>query len=436
MLRVRSLIAFLPKTKLYGTRLLSTTSGGVAEPKLPTTADVIIVGGGVTGCSILYQLSKKGVNAVLLERGKITCGTTFHTAGLIWSLRPNALCMEVLKTTKEVFQELGAEDVGWINNGTLFLAHDNKEMKEFEKMSTFARNFGIESHVMGAKEATEMFPLLSPDSFKGALFSPSDGVVDPSMLCNQLVKKSKANGCSVVENCPVTKIITTQTLDGGRKVTGVVTPYGDLMCGQIINARGLWSQEHLAHASFPFTTLKHSYVVTEPIPNVKRCPNVRDHNNSIYFRVQGDSLIVGGYEENPTVVNPTPPEDFQFQLYNMDWNTFNPLMSSSIKLLPSLNKTGVKSTVCGPEAFSMDRKPLIGPDRIVRGLFHSFAFSSNGMMLSGGCAEQVAEWIVNGEPSLDMSSYDIERFAGNLDRMYVQQQCVSNYAKRPTASLQ
>lgn len=196
---------------------------------------------------------------------------------------------------------------------------------------------------------------------------------------------------------------------------------------------GLWSQEHLAHRNFPFTTLKHSYIVTETIPHLKRWPNVRDHDYSIYFRVQGQSLIVGGYEINPTVVDPTPPDDFQFQLYNMDWNAFNPLMTSSIKLLPCLEDIGVKSTVCGPESFSMDRKPLVGPDKMIQGLFHSFAFSSNGMMLSGGCAEQVAEWIVDGKPSLDMSLFDIDRFPDDLDQSYVTQKCVANYAYRPTS---
>lgn len=196
---------------------------------------------------------------------------------------------------------------------------------------------------------------------------------------------------------------------------------------------GLWSQEHLAHRHFPFTTLKHSYIVTETIPHLKRWPNVRDHDYSIYFRVQGQSLVVGGYEINPTVVDPTPPDDFQFQLYNMDWNAFNPLMTSSIKLLPCLEDIGVKSTVCGPESFSMDRKPLVGPDKMIRGLFHSFAFSSNGMMLSGGCAEQVAEWIVDGKPSLNMSLFDIDRFPRDLDQSYVTEKCVANYANRPAS---
>lgn len=117
----------------------------------------------------------------------------------------------------------------------------------------------------------------------------------------------------------------------------------------------------------------------------------------------------------------------------MDWNSFNPLMTNSVKLLPCLEDIGVKSTVCGPESFSMDRKPLVGPDKLIRGLFHSFAFSSNGMMLSGGVAEQVAEWIVDGKPSLDMSLYDIDRFEGDLDRTFITQQCVANYASRPTS---
>uniref|UniRef100_A0A336KQM0 CSON013804 protein n=1 Tax=Culicoides sonorensis TaxID=179676 RepID=A0A336KQM0_CULSO len=439
MIRTRSLIAFLAKNH-YSIRFCSSkntpsssssTKNGTNDPKLPLSADVIIVGGGVTGCSVLYQLSKKGVKAVLVERGKVTCGTTFHTAGLIWSLRPNALCLEVMKATKKVFHELGADDVGWINNGTLFVAHTEQGLHEYEKVSALGKKFGVESHVFGAKDASEMFPLLASESFKGALFSQEDGVVDPSMLCNQLVKKSKENGCQVIENCNVSKINVTETKNGKMKVTGVETPFGEIKSDQIINTRGLWSQQHLTHRRFPFTILKHSYIVTETIPHLKRWPNVRDHDLSIYFRVQGQSLIVGGYETNPNVVEQPPPEDFQFQLYDMDWNAFNPLMTSSVKLLPVLSEIGVKSTVCGPEAFSMDRKPLIGPDRKIHGLFHSFAFSSNGMMLSGGCAEQVAEWVVNGKPSLDMTLYDIDRFEDNLDKSYIRMKCVENYGARP-----
>ncbi len=178
--------------------------------------------------------------------------------------------------------------------------------------------------------------------------------------------------------------------------------------------------------------MKHSYIVTDTIQNINKWPNIRDHDLSIYFRVQGQSLIIGGYESNPTVVDDIPNNDFQFSLYEMDWTTFEPLMENSIILCPSLKTIGIKSSICGPEAFSVDRKPIIGPDAKLNGLFHACAFSSNGMMLSGGVAQQVAEWVVNGKPTLDMGLYDLGRFdrTQSMDAEWVRQQCIVNYSNK------
>lgn len=155
---------------------LSTTIS--TSTNFPLQVDAVIIGGGITGCSILYQLAKRGVHAALIERGKLTCGTTFHTAGLIWSLRPSSLEVEVLKRTKNVFKELGEENCGWINNGSLFIAHSNDEVNEFIQLSEFGKTFGVESYILGAKETTELFPLLNSRTFEAALHSP--GIVERS----------------------------------------------------------------------------------------------------------------------------------------------------------------------------------------------------------------------------------------------------------------
>lgn len=197
---------------------------------------------------------------------------------------------------------------------------------------------------------------------------------------------------------------------------------------------GLWSSQNLNTCTeLPFVTMKHSYIVTDTIKDLNKWPNIRDHDFSIYFRVQGQSLIVGGYETYPEVVKDVP-NDFQFSLYDMNWETFEPLMQNSIKLCPALKDIGVKSTICGPEGFSCDRRPLIGQDSTFRGLFHACAFSSNGMMLSGGVAEQVAEWVVNGKPSLDMGLYDLRRFGEHQQiksEEWILQKCVENYSNIP-----
>jgi len=255
-------------------------------------------------------------------------------------------------------------------------------------------------------------------------------VVDPTLLCNALVKASKSFGSIVIEKCNVQDILYDESVTG-KRVKGVATDQGIVKTDCVINARGLWSNQNLnTDTPLPFVTMKHSYIVTDTIQNLNKWPNVRDHDLSIYFRVQGKSLIVGGYEDNPTVVTDVP-NNFQFSLYEMDWTAFEPLMKNAIKLCPSLSDIGVKSTICGPEAFSIDRKPLIGPDHTVHGLFHACAFSSNGMMLSGGVGERIAEWIVNGKA--DMGLYDLRRFGRpqSMNEKWIREQCVGNYANRP-----
>lgn len=203
---------------------------------------------------------------------------------------------------------------------------------------------------------------------------------------------------------------------------------------------GLWSNQQIMNnsARLPFITMKHSYVVTDTIHNINKWPNIRDHDLSIYFRVQGQSLIIGGYESNPTVVN-NVPSDFQFSLYEMDWTTFEPLMQNAITLCPALGNVGIKSSICGPEAFSVDRKPLIGPDYHVKGLFHACAFSSNGMMLSGGVAERIGEWFASGMLRLDVGLYDLKRFNSEKVTMsedWIQEKCVANYSNKAISKQQ
>lgn len=154
-------------------RSVSSSIRSISRRTITTSkVDAVIIGGGITGCSILYQLAKRGVHAVLIERGKLTCGTTFHTAGLVWSLRPNRFEIEILKATKRVFRELGEDECGWINNGSLFIAHSTEELNEFVVLSEIGRTLGVNSYVLGGNEATELFPLLDSERFEGALYSP------------------------------------------------------------------------------------------------------------------------------------------------------------------------------------------------------------------------------------------------------------------------
>lgn len=265
--------------------------------------------------------------------------------------------------------------------------------------------------MLSPEETQKIFPHLNPDVFIGSLYSPGDGVVDPAMLCTALTRGAIKNGGKVIENCPVSKVITGENTFGEKFVKGVVTPHGTINTNVIVNATGVWgrdlAEDHGIH--LPLVPMRHSYVISEPIDGIMGMPNVRDHDASIYFRVQGSSICMGGYESNPILLDRVP-KDFHFGLYDLDWSTFDGHIKGATDLCPAFGKAGVKSTISGPESFTPDHKPLMGPDPRLDGLFHSCAFNSAGMMLGGGCGEQIASWIINGKPDLYMFAYDIRRF--------------------------
>lgn len=183
------------------------------------------------------------------------------------------------------------------------------------------------------------------------------------------------------------------------------------------SAKGVWGRDLLEKHGIhlPLIPMRHAYVVSETIEGVKGLPNVRDHDFSMYFRIQGQSICMGGYENNPVLLDKVP-HDFQFGLYDLDWSVFETHVSGAVKLCPEFGVAGIKSTVCGPESFTPDHKPLMGPDPRLEGLFHNCGFNSAGMMLGGGCGEQMAQWVINGRPDLHMFGYDIRRFTNRQTR--------------------
>ncbi|XP_046403823.1 sarcosine dehydrogenase, mitochondrial-like [Ischnura elegans] len=286
------------------------SSNEAADPPLPEIADVVIIGGGSIGCSTLYHLARMGAGngAVLLERGKLTCGTTWHTAGLVWRLRPSDVEIQLLDSTRNLLRRLEDEtglNSGWIQNGGLFIANTEERLKEYRRLMTAGRSFDIESRMISPDEAKELFPLLDPKAFSGALYSPGDGTVDPNSLCTALTKYATSRGGKVYEGCPVTNVILEGKKFGVKQVSGVNTPKGFIQTKKIINCSGVWGREiaKMAGVEIPLVPMKHAYVVTESIPGVRNTPNVRDHDSSTYFRVQGDSLCVGGYEFDPILLD-------------------------------------------------------------------------------------------------------------------------------------
>lgn len=266
---------------------------------------------------------------------------------------------------------------------------------------------------MSADEITEkLFPLLDPSAFVGGLYSPGDGCIDPALLCTSLVKDATAHGGQIFENCPVKDFVLKDSLLGFNKIDAVVTSNGIIKTNVVINATGVWAGDvsRKCGLNLPIIPMKHSFIISESIEGLKGLPNVRDHDHSIVFRIQGSTICLGGYEHNPILLD-SVPEDFQFQLFDLDWDTFDEHVQGAENLCPAFGRAGIKTTICGPESFTPDHKPLMGPDPCLDGLFHISGFNSAGIMYGGGCAEQLTHWILNGKPEIHMYNYDVRRFS-------------------------
>lgn len=280
----------------------------------------------------------------------------------------------------------------------------------------------------------DLFPLLNPRAFLGGLYSPTDGAVDPAMLCTALTKAARRHDArtQVFENCEVQDIITDTGLLGNRQVIGVRTAHGVIQTNAVVNATGVWGRNLGAgHGlTLPLIAMRHAYVTSETIPGIAGMPNVRDHDASIYYRIQGQSIQMGGYESNPIIMDRVA-DDFSFDLYDLDWSTFEEHIRRSSDLCPAMMESGIKNTVCGPESFTPDHKPLLGPDPRLSGLFHSCGYNSAGMMFGGGCGEQLAHWIVDGRPELNMFSFDVRRFVPKqmADNSWATERSHEAYAK-------
>ncbi|XP_078406384.1 sarcosine dehydrogenase, mitochondrial isoform X1 [Cetorhinus maximus] len=411
-------------------------SKGPTKP-LPKCADVVVMGGGSLGCHTLYHLTKMGItNVVLLERDQLTSGTTWHTAGLLWQLRPSDIEIELLSHTRAVVSKDLEEETGlhtgWIENGGLFIASNKQRLDEYKRLMSLGKVFGIESHVLSPAETKDLYPLMNVCDLYGTLYVPTDGTMDPAGTCSTLARAATACGASVIENCPVTGIQVKVDDFGVRRVTGVETEYGTIQTACAVNCAGVWARAlgALAGVNVPLIGMRHAYVVTERIEGIQNMPNVRDHDSSVYLRLQGDALSVGGYEPNPHFWEEVS-DKFAFSLFDLDWDIFTQLIEGAINRIPALETTGVKSTVCGPESFTADHKPLMGEAPELRGFYLGCGFNSAGMMLGGGCGKELAHWVIHGRPEKDMYGYDICRFHHSLtnNNRWIRERSHESYAK-------
>jgi glycine cleavage system T protein len=385
----------------------------------PTQAQVVIIGGGVGGCSIAYHLTKLGwKDVVILEKHELTSGSTWHSAGLVGQMRSDANLTRMMHYSTDLYRSLKAEtgqDTSWREVGGIRLACSAERMEETKRLVGMARSFGVPMELISPKEAQDMFPLMSLDGVLGAAYTPNDGSIDPTGLTNALAIGAKNRGAKIFTNTIVEKI----NLKNGR-VHEVVTDKGTIKTEIVVNASGMWGREtgKMVGLSLPVIPMAHLYIMTKPIEGVtSKFPNLRDPDLLVYWREEVGGLITGGYERQPATFGMNGiPSDFKFQLLPPDWERFTPLMENSIRRVPAVENAEVKMLLNGPEGFTPDGEFLLGPTT-VKGFWVACAFCAHGLAGAGGMGKVMAEWIVDGSPEWDMWRLDVRRFGPNYNSL-------------------
>jgi sarcosine dehydrogenase len=399
---------------------------------IPTHSRAVIIGGGIIGCSTAYHLAKLGWEVTLLERKKLTSGSTFHAAGLVGQLRSSASITQLLGESVKLYRNLESETglaTGWKMNGGLRLACTSERWTEVKRQATTARSFGLEMHLLSPQEARELWPLMDVSDVVGAAFLPTDGQANPSDITLSLAKGARMNGAKIFEDIKVTGIETTS----GR-ATAVVTEQGRIDTEVVIVCAGQWTRALCATVgvNVPLVSVEHQYMVTEAIPDVpKNLPTLRDPDRLTYYKEEVGGLVMGGYEPNPIPWGQQSiPEDFSYQLLNSNWEHFEPIMELAIGRVPALQTAGVKTLINGPESFTPDGNFILGEAPELRGLFVGAGFNAFGIASGGGAGKMLAEWVAGGTPSMDLWPVDIRRFGdAHWDTGWVRTRTLEAYAK-------
>ena len=376
-----------------------------------TRARAVVIGGGVGGCSILYWLTRLGWDdVVLVERADLTSGSTFHSAGLVGQLRSSLSLTRMMMASVDLYRTIGDEvglETGWREVGSLRLASSPERLEEIARQAGWAKTFGLPLELISAEEAQELFPPMTTEGVLGAAYLPTDGYVDPSQLTFALAEGARRGGAEIATNTRVTAI----PVERGR-VKGVVTDKGEIEADVVVNAGGMFAAElgRLAGVTVPIVPMAHEYLVTRPGGLPLDMPTMRDPSLLVYFRPESGGLVMGGYERDPAPwsLDGIPP-DFNGRLLEEDWPRFEPLLENAIRRVPSLAEMEVVRLINGPEAFTPDGEFILGPTD-VRGFWVAAGFCAHGLAGAGGMGKLVAEWIVEGTPSLDVWHMDSRRF--------------------------
>ena len=381
---------------------------------LPTHARAVIVGGGIVGTSVAFHLARLGWrDVVLLERGSLSCGTTWHAAGLVGQLRPYLNMTQLVRYSTELYASLETETgqgTGWKRCGSITVARTEARLTQLRRTAALARAFGVEAQLCTPAEAGKLWPLMRTDDLVGAVWLPGDGKANPADLTQGLARGARAAGVRIFENTTVTGIEVRRS-----RAAGVRTPAGLIEADIVVNCAGLWARELAwrCGVAVPLHAVEHMYIVTKPIAGVfPDLPVMRDPDGMVYFKEEVGGLVMGGFEPNAKPWGADGvPADFMFSLLKDDWAQFEPLMTHAIERVPALETAEVHRMVNGPESFTPDNNFILGEAPELPGFFVAAGFNSAGIASAGGAGRALAEWIVHGHPSADLWPVDIRRFA-------------------------
>ncbi|TPN40608.1 FAD-dependent oxidoreductase [Mesorhizobium sp. B1-1-6] len=407
---------------------------------LPTQAAIVVIGGGIIGCSTAYHLARDHkADVVLLEQGKLTSGSTWHAAGLVGQLRSSASITRVLKYSVNLYKGLEAETglaTGWKMSGCLRLATNADRWTEYERLATTAKSFGMDMQLLSPAEVKNMWPLMETGDLVGASWLPTDGQASPSDVTQSLAKGARMHGARLYEEVRVTGF----EIKGGR-IIAVKTNMGDIACDKVVNCAGQWARQvgAMAGINVPLQPVKHQFIVTEKIDELATdVPTIRDPDRRTYFKEEVGGLVMGGYEPNPQAwTTDLPggdvPNDWEFRLFDDDYDHFEQHMSQAIARVPALETVGVKQMINGAESFTPDGNFILGVAPECANMFVGAGFNAFGIASGGGAGWVLAQWVVDGEAPFDLWVVDIRRFSSlHRDRHWVRERTLEAYGKHYT----
>lgn len=383
------------------------------SPELPKHARVVVIGGGIIGTSVAYHLAHAGwKDTVLLERDKLTSGTTWHAAGLMVTFGSTSeTSTELRKYTRDLYSRLEAEtgqDTGFKPVGFIEVASDEGRLEEYRRVSAFNRLCGVDVHEISPKEVKDLFPLAKVDDVLAGFYVKEDGRVNPVDATMALAKGARQQGARLIENCPVLDVVIKH-----GEVRGVVTPFGTIECEYVVNCAGMWARQLGAKSgvSIPLQSAEHYYLITESVPGISRdWPVLEDPGCHGYYREEGGGLMVGLFEPVCAPWNiGGVPQDFSFGEISPDWDRMAPYLERAMSRVPITQSIGLKKFFCGPESFTPDLRPIVGESPEVKKYFVAAGLNSIGILTGGGLGRVLAQWIMQGRPDVDVTGMHIDR---------------------------